>query len=340
MENPKFNVSALIVTYSDRGPLVQRLCRILYSSGVSKIFMIDNNSRPRSKQILNDLKTEFGDSLHLISFEKNVGTAVAFKAGMSTIRQDPDSKFIWILDDDNIPEESSLSELKLLWGGYPQDDKEKTLMVASFRESKNIYRRAVVTGKPDIIIGERNYFRAFHLARLFSCIKSKSRRRSGLNAGNVPEYGDVSAVPYGGMFFHKNLLDVIGYPDERFYIYSDDHEFSHRVILRGGRIILSLNSIVHDVQESWNAKGLGVFNISKHPCRSLLYYSIRNRVYLELRVTVNNYIVYFVNAFIYTVAVFLISLLHLKLNNFLAFWRGLYDGLSGRLGIHRKYKLS
>lgn len=338
MNAKKFNVSALVVTYADRGYLVQRLCHMLFYSGISKIFIIDNNSKPNSKLILKKVKERYGKSVNLITFDNNVGTAVAFKSGMTAIRQDSETDFIWILDDDNVPEDNALEELEKLWTTLKSENKEKSLMLASLRASKNVYRRAVYSNKPDIIIGERNFFRAFHLVKLFSCFRSKNCRKLN-NESDMPVCGDVSAAPYGGMFFSKMLFDVIGYPDERFYIYSDDHEFSHRLILRGGRIVLSMTSILHDVQESWNARGMGVMNISKHPSRALLYYSIRNRVYLELKITVNNYITYFVNAIIYTLVVLFVSLIHLKLNNFLAFWRGLYDGLSGRLGTHSKYKL-
>ena len=332
------NIFAVIVTYGNRGSYVSNVCKHLLAISIQKIIIIDNNSTEESKQILRSLKNNNNDSIIIEHSDENKGTAAAFKLGLNVATGYKECDFIWILDDDNFPDSDALDELIKLWSITEQKNKSEMLMLVSYRKTKPVYKRAVCCGKPDIIIGEKNYFRAFHIAKIIECISRKSAKNFH-NAISDPEYGDISAAPYGGMFFHKNLLNTIGYPNELFYIYSDDHDFSHRLILRGGRIILSLKSTLNDVEESWNARGLGVFNIAKHPNRSLLYYSIRNRVYLELKITVNNYVTYLGNAAIYTIAVFLISMFRFNFRNFLAFWRGFTDGLKGRMGINKHYSL-
>ncbi len=337
-EKESGNIFVVIVTYADRGNYVAKICDFLLSIRIQKIIIIDNNSTSSSKEILKSLELNYPDSVSVEYSNINQGTATAFKKGLDIAARDSECDFIWILDDDNYPDQTALDELIKLWSFTVQKNKSEMLMLASYRQSKPVYKRAVYSKRPDIIIGEKNYFRAFHVARIFECISRKSGK-SNHQTSATPEFGDISAAPYGGMFFHKNLLNSIGYPNERFYIYSDDHDFSHRLILRGGRILLSMKSIIHDVEDSWNVKGLGVFNIAKHPNRSLLYYSIRNRVYLELKITVNNYITYFGNAFIYTIAVLILSFLRLNPRNFLAFWRGLTDGMKGKMGINEHYYL-
>ena len=329
-------IYSIIVTYANRGSYVEQLVNLLFNTDISKIIIVDNNSDPSSIKILDKLQKKYKNKINIIHFQKNTGTAYAFKIGMKTAYNDKNCDFIWILDDDNFPEPDALNELKKLWVNTKIKTKNSSLMLTSFRPSKPVYKRAVVSHRPDIIFGERNYFRAFHLAKIKYMYERKNGFKDEMNENNY-NFGEISAAPYGGMFFNKKLLNNIGFPDEKFYIYCDDHEFSHRLILRGGKILLSLKSIINDVDGSWNSIGLGVFNIAKHCNKTLLYYAIRNRVYLELKITVNNYITYFANAIFYSSVVFVLCLFRLKFSNFLAFWRGFKDGLKGRMGINKKY---
>ena len=109
----------------------------------------------------------------------------------------------------------------------------------------------------------------------------------------IPDFGIVNAVPYGGMFFNKLLLNKIGFPDETFYIYSDGTmNFHTELHLARGDLILSLKSHITDIEDSWNINKSALSSIIDHTNPSLLYYSIRNRVYLECMHTVNNRLVY------------------------------------------------
>jgi glycosyltransferase involved in cell wall biosynthesis/GT2 family glycosyltransferase len=331
-------IFALIVTYADRGRYVEKLADHLFSIGIAKIVIIDNNSIEESARILDSVKSKYGERILLKHYRLNAGTAIAFKDAMQTAAADPCCEYIWILDDDNIPDPGALDELLRVWKIAPVEAKNSMLMLASFRKSKQVYLKAICCEKPNIIIGEPNYFRAFHLAKIHTMITRKLKNPD-IQIETVPEFGEISAAPYGGMFFNKEMIRSIGLPDERFYIYSEDHEFSHRLVLKGGKILLCTASTITDIEDSWNARGMGIFNIAQHPNKTLLYYSIRNRVKLELKITVNNYITYFANAAIYTFAVFLSAVFSLKLCNFIAFFRGLLDGLTGKKGIHPKYRL-
>jgi GT2 family glycosyltransferase len=329
---------ALIVTYADRSDYVESLSRTFFSMGISKIIIVDNGSSASSEAKLNILADSDKTRILLKRLKKNEGTAAAFRIGMETAFLDPGCEYLWILDDDNIPDPDALDALFRVWNLIEIEEKSYMLMLSSYRDTKPIYRRAVLTNNPDMIIGHRNHFRAFHLGHV---INSFSRKKKVLHPqeDTVSDFGEISAAPYGGMFFHKNLLRTIGYPDSRFYIYCDDHEFSHRLKLRGGTILAVLSSNIRDVEASWNSSGMGIFNIAKHENPTLLYYSVRNRIFLELRFTVNNYITYFVNAMIYVCTVVFFSAISLRFDNMLAFSRAVWDGFSGRMRMHKKYVL-
>ena len=46
----------------------------------------------------------------------------------------------------------------------------------------------------------------------------------------IPNSGQIIVAQYGGLFFNKKLLDVIGYPNEKLYLYCDDYEWTYAII--------------------------------------------------------------------------------------------------------------
>jgi GT2 family glycosyltransferase len=112
------------------------------------------------------------------------------------------------------------------------------------------------------------------------------------------KFGKVPVAPYGGLFIDKKILTKIGYPDENFYLYADDHEWSYRITKNGGEIYLIFDSKIDDIELSWHVpkenKETTFSIISKaNPFR--VYYSIRNRVYFEINNLVNNRAIYWIN---------------------------------------------
>jgi len=143
-------------------------------------------------------------------------------------------------------------------------------------------------------------------------------------------FGIVPVAPYGGLFIHKNIINKIDYPNENFYLYADDHEWTYRITKNGGKIYLILNSKVDDLELSWHVpkeiKETSFSIISKgNPFR--VYYSVRNRVYFEINNLVNSKIIYLINIFMYLLLISLSSSKNLKL-----IIKAIKDGLKGKLG--------
>ena len=114
--------------------------------------------------------------------------------------------------------------------------------------------------------------------------------------------GKVSVAPYGGMFFHKDILNGIGLPNKDFFVYGDDHEWTYRIKKLKGRIFLILNSVIIDVDVSWNVKERTQTNFSSllSGPKQKVFYSTRNRVIFELENIVDkNMIMYCINIMIY-----------------------------------------
>jgi GT2 family glycosyltransferase len=108
--------------------------------------------------------------------------------------------------------------------------------------------------------------------------------------------------PYGGLFFHRSLLEVIGYPDTRMFVYSDDTEYTQRITRSGGSLFFVGSSVIHDIDTSWSlaAKGgNGLTRLLFADSDMRTYYATRNRVFFERYHWRASRALYYVNRTIY-----------------------------------------
>jgi hypothetical protein len=239
-----------------------------------------------------------------------------------------------------MPQKNSLHELIKTWGVIEQTSKNDNLCLLSYRPDRSYFKQAMIEGKPEKLVGVKNSFLGFHFLDLPEKTFKYVLRRLGKTPKDVVsdiKHGKVTVAPYGGMFFHKNLIKKIGLPKEEFFVYADDHEWSYRITMQGGQIQLVLDSMLEDIDISWNVpdKKVTSFTLSANGPPFRVYYSTRNRVSFEVDELVSNYFVYKLNIHIYRLFLFLIFPKMAKSTD--AFHEGLNDGLSGKLGKNTKY---
>jgi len=338
--NPKdgIKVCAVLVTYGDRYHLLKPCIEILLEQQISHIIVVDNHSLPRSQKHMKMLEETLDGKLEVIHLSENTGSAGGYSEGLRNASACENCEFIWLLDDDNRPKEGALNVLIDFWQNLEEDDKEFRLALLSYREDREIYKEAILKNNPDLVLGRKNSFLGFHLMGLPKEFlrRFKQRYLRGINEMPLLEeiHGQVSTAPYGGMFFHKMLLDKIGYPNRDLYLYSDDWEFSYRITHKGGKIILLLNSVIEDIEKSWHLgdnKGLFRVNLLGDLDEFRLYYYIRNRVHFEKKYLVTNPLIYLFNKFTLLSAVGILGCLT-KPRNLRIISRAVKDGNCGRLG--------
>lgn len=252
-----------------------------------------------------------------------------------------DCEFIWLLDDDNKPLDGSLKVLIYYWNNLELENKEEKLALLSYRFKKEQHaKRAITEDKPELVIGPKNSFFGFHIKYLPIKIFKYIRRNLSEKEHSITlekenrRYGVVPVAPYGGLFICKKILDLIGYPNEEFYLYGDDHEWSYRITKNGGKIYLILDSKIDDLELSWHIpqnKKQTSFSIISEANPFRVYYSVRNRVFFEVRNLVDNKLIYWINVGVYVLLIALVSRKNLKL-----IVRAIKDGYYGKLGIRIK----
>ena len=287
------NVISIIVTYSDRFNLLKEVLDSCLTSNVSRIIIVDNNSENNSKEKLRKFCRDHQQIITVIWNASNLGSAKAYKQGLQKASEIKDHDFIWLLDDDNKPRENALAVLKDFWKTRPKQ--VETLL--SFRPDRNQYKEAVIKNDPNLVLGRKNSFLGFHLmdkiSKLFVKEKTSNKAKSA---------GEIAYAPYGGMFFNKSILDEIGYPNEDYFLYSDDHDWSYRITKANKKIFLLLDSIVDDIDTSWaikNKDSNAFSTMSKAPSFRL-YYTVRNRMLFEKNNLIKNVFIYKFHQFLFT----------------------------------------
>jgi GT2 family glycosyltransferase len=292
---------AVIVTYADRLELLTRVIRAAMACAVAKVVVVDNASSARTREGLFSLRDEYPDALHVLTLLDNTGSAGGFKAGMQYAAELPGIEFLWLLDDDNVPCPDALERLfdaYRLLGSNP----DRVLLSL---------RRTAAQGAPardarSLRAPRPNSFAGFHWrdvpAKLW-------RRMCGPRTAEDAPLRAVHMAPYGGLWFHRRWLGRIGLPDERFYLYGDDHEFSLRFAAAGGRLYLCEPSVVIDVDTSWHHRPTRSHPlVASESDERRLYYTLRNRVFLERRDVTTGW-AYRCNRTLYLVYLFALALL-------------------------------
>ena len=307
------NICVVTVTYGDRFYLLSKTIKAFIREGINKIILVDNNSSENTKKNLCHLENEFKGILKVIHLSENIGSAGAFKIGLQMAQNLDTVNFIWLMDDDNLPELGALNKLFEFWHSYPMQNKEEKLCLISNRIKKPIYKLMVQYNSKSIslILGRTNSFLGFNVLDFLSFPSQRICFSTSVNDDNIllkNGYGLVPVAPYGGMFFHKKLLDIIGFPDEKFYLYCDDFEFSHRIIEKGGEIILISDSKIIDIEDNLVSKK---FEDDLYK----FYYSTRNLIYWQ-KIHAKNKVTFKVNLYIF--------LLYKRIQFFLSFFTSNY----------------
>lgn len=325
-------VYVVTVTYGNRFHSLKQVIDAALSEGVYKIIVVDNNSVPESRKKLEEYEKMLGEKVKVLYFDENYGSAGGFKRGLEIAYNDPECDFIWLLDDDNKPLPNSLKNLINFFYSLKIENKEEKIALLSYRKNQiSIYQIEEIIKQPKLILKVENSFLNFHVKKIHNKV-FRYLRRNIVKEGNLnidQKTVKLTTATYGGLFVHKNILKKIGFPNEDFYLYVDDTEWTYRITKNGGSIYLVLDSIVEDLEPSWDKdaqKKSGIYSISKgEPHR--IYYIVRNSVFFEVNNFVRKKWIYFLNIMVYLFLTLLFGNRNLKI-----IIKAIKDGYKGRLG--------
>ncbi len=235
---------AVIVTYGDRHPLLSQVIERLAETRIRHVVVVFNGNHT-PERVAAPL------SIVAVVLETNLGSAAGFCVGIEAALQ-LDADYFLLLDDDNLPAPDCIDCLfathaKL--GGGP------LLALQAFRPSQP-WQRVVVRegvapiGQPNTY-GWFNFVNERHLLRrqLGSCDPATE-----LNTMPANSLVRISVAAYGGLFLRRDALLLSEMPDQRYFCYYDDLDFTDRLVRRGVSIHLCADAVIHDLDTSWHAR--------------------------------------------------------------------------------------
>lgn len=313
-------ICVVTVTYGNRFNYLKKVIDACLSHPcVKKVIVVDNNSLKESREKLKQLDKK-EQRIKVVFLKENKGSAGGFKIGLKEACQCKDCDFIYLLDDDNLPSETTFSMLITFWESLNLQNKEEKVGICSHREDKPVYKNAALTGKHYLIYGKKNSFMGFHFLNFLTKFEKN-------NVNTDKDYGVIPVAPYGGLFFHKKMINTIGYPDEKFFLYGDDFDFTSRI----PNLFIVFHSVLKDLEKSFHVNksyfSTRFFNAYDD---NRLYYMVRNNIFFQKKQgLIDNYVIYFFNVILYVFGnLFLIPFNYKKgvLTRFKSLFMGIRDG--------------
>ncbi|SDJ36334.1 Glycosyltransferase, GT2 family [Pedobacter sp. ok626] len=332
-----YNICVLIVTYSDRWQFLEQILRrVTTLENVTNVIVVDNASTYSVEQNCKLLKD---NRIQVVTHTQNLGSAGGYKAGLEFFSKETEADFVWLLDDDNLPNPDALEKLTDIWNTSPLDDDKKALF--SLRLDRKNHVQIAQGEDANRFLLVENSFMGFNLFRApvnqYYKLRNKFKKQSGFKEKAVMPY-----AAYGGMFFHRRMVDLIGYPDESFFVYADDSEYTYRMTEKGATIWLVPASQIVDIDKSqgityvkyfWRSVYLDLWSFRT-------YYQVRNSIYFYARFNVTNATIYGINKWLFLTGQWIISQITAKQENYKKFLIAINDGLTGGMGTVKAEKYS
>ncbi len=284
------SVYCVIVTYGDRFHFLKQVIDACLKEDVEKIVVVDNNSKSSEK--LKELEKTLGNRLKVIYLEKNTGSAGGYKVGIEEAYNDKNCQLILLLDDDNVICHGLIQQALNLWNYFKETS---NLFALSFL--RHFFINDLWTIKLGLVKKiDNNNFCGLHIRTAFLKTMRKYSKEYLKNKDTLFPITKATVAAYGGLFFHKDIISMIGFPNEKFFLYGDDYDFTYRITEKSGAIYLCAFPTITDVDwppERKTLDGIHYF-FQKDANEAIIYYSIRNRVFVG-RKHITNYLVYGLN---------------------------------------------
>jgi GT2 family glycosyltransferase len=256
-------VFAVVLTYNRSALLRQCLQAIAgQTHGCDRIIVIDNGSTDDTLEVL---KAEGLERLTVLALPKNVGAAGGFNLGMHyAYREGAD--YIWLMDDDVIPEEGAL--LRLLDGYSTLHARD---ISAPFLISNAQSPDGFPTNTPEIDSSVSAIAYSTWPLLLDQCM--------------VP----VTRATFVSILLPRETIQRYGLPIADLFIWGEDVEFTLRITRNGPGYIVGDSRVVHVRAQP------GALDIKKekNPTRvKYFYYLKRNQMFMCRRLRHGSVITY------------------------------------------------
>lgn len=314
------SICVLVVTYNRSKTLMKTLQGVMkQSKKVEGIFIFNNHGNDNTEEKLKESgfvkKNEeiSPNKLYSTSLEEtciyyyyndnNLGGAGGFAKGIGMV-SDLDYNYLWIMDDDVLPEHDCLETIR------NEMINNNTLVGIPNRTDDNFVDKACI----DIDFSDYHKFWT-------------EMRKSKIEGPFNKDAIIVNDMPFEGPVIDMKLVRKVGIPDSGFFIEYDDSDYAQR-LQKYSKIVFATRACLHRQL----AKKTNAMNKIKRPYNWRNYYKIRNNIVFDRRYG-ENYKVKYLSPFILISHHIYLSLKdhHLKANLPIIL-KAYYDGVTEKMG--------
>ncbi len=272
----KDNVCALVVTYNRKKILLECLEAIKKQTrSVQGIYLIDNASTDGTPELLfekgyitelppKDIKepwekefiihnlTDGGPiKLHYVRMHENTGGAGGFYEGL---RRGYEKSFdwLWLMDDDSIPYSNALEELI----NAKEKIKKNMVKVPLILASKVVWIDGTLHPMNIPPLDTRNMETFFEIVKY--------------------GYLKIRGSSFVSIIINRKCIAKYKYPYKSFFIWSDDVEYTHRILndINNIGLLVPDSVVIHKTKDKYTPKNISKEEIKKY------FYEIRNKIWL------------------------------------------------------------
>lgn len=277
------NILAIIVTYGNRFHYLNQVVKRLLDEEIKKIIIISNGSDEITKKLIFDLKKK-NKKIKLIILKKNYGSAFAIKKGLISALKTY-YKFILLLDDDNLPASGSV---KILEKEYRKHGNSYKNIFSPNRYKLKYYNNLQFKNNSFQFLNN-NFIKFNFLHIVYFFIKSIFSKSVKIKKKIL-----MQVAPYGGLFFNKKIIKIIGYPNTDFFLYADDFDFTLRMTRSNFNIYYCKDYLIKDLDKTLDENNY----FSKKINEKKIFFQVRNHTYFS-RNFINNKFAYYSNMCIF-----------------------------------------
>lgn len=264
-----------------------------------KIILIDNGSQDHSVE---KLSGEF-QGVDFLAFDKNHGFAGGNNKGITFALGKYLPDFILLLNNDTEVENDFLDKLL---AGFDNNDNALVAVpkICYFDKKDNIWSAG---GKVSKLTGIVDEF-------------GKNKKDSGF----VSKEGPTGFMNGCAALLSTKAFETVGFFDERFFAYSEDTDYSLRILKSGHSIVYVPDArVYHKVSHSFSGK---------NGTSAKYYLATRNIILLQQKHLEKSLFPVFVLLFLFRWVLYLTikQIFMLHFNALPAIWKGFFDGLANR----------
>ena len=269
-------VIAVVVTYNRKKLLLECLEAILNQSySVSKIILINNASTDGTEEELQKRGLLDNKIIQYERMDKNLGGAGGFYEGLK-ICQNIDCDWVWIMDDDTIPNEVCLEKLML----------GKSTIESCGDKNKSEFSNKI-SFLASAVYGAEGEFMNVPVISDRPSVNGYPYWYANLSRGIV----NISMATFVSILVNKHAINQCGLPCKDYFIWGDDSEYTRRLTTFYGDAYFIGDSIA--VHKRIGAKSLSIDNEENMNRIGMFHYYYRNNFINEKYYKSNKYISFF-----------------------------------------------